>query len=112
MFTSPAQSLITIGAPNVALVTLKRAGFENPGRRDLILRLQEMTGQPATDVVITLPFAITSAEIDGLGEQRTGAIPLRDRSAARHDRAARDADDQAALRVAAKARATAGLRLR
>jgi hypothetical protein len=76
MFTSPAQSLITIGAANVALVTLKRAEFENSGRRDLILRLQEIAGQPATDVVITLPFAITSAELDGLGEQRTGAIPL------------------------------------
>jgi len=75
LLTGPARSLITVGAPNVAVITLKRAEFENPGH-DLILRLQEIAGQPASDVVVTLAFPIRAAEINGLGEQRTGAVPL------------------------------------
>lgn len=72
----PVRSLIGISAPNVALVTLKRAEFDNPSGRDLILRLQEISGTAATDVEITLPFAVTAAETNGLGEQRTDAQPL------------------------------------
>jgi hypothetical protein len=74
--TGPARSLVGISAPNVALVTMKQAEFGNPDGRDLILRLQEIAGQPAADIVVTLPFAIASAEVNGLGEQREGATPL------------------------------------
>jgi hypothetical protein len=74
--TEPARSLIGISAPNVALVTMKQAEFENADGRDVILRLQEIAGVPAPDVVITLPFAIASAETNGLGEQRAEATPL------------------------------------
>ena len=74
--TGAARSLITIGAADVALVTLKRAEFDNADGRDLILRLQEMAGQSATDVTIGLPFTMAAAELNGLGEQRENATAL------------------------------------
>ncbi len=72
----PTGSLITLSQPNVAVLTLKRAEFENPDGADLILRLQEIGGQPQTTVTISFPFALAWAELNGLGEQRAEAVPL------------------------------------
>lgn len=72
----PTGSLLQASQPNVAALTLKRAEFENPDGSHLILRLQEIGGQPATDVTVTLPFAVDWAESNGLTEQRANAHPL------------------------------------
>ncbi|GAB4146829.1 MAG: hypothetical protein Fur0021_05180 [Candidatus Promineifilaceae bacterium] len=72
----PVGSLIAISQPNVAVLTLKRAEFENPDGADLILRLQEIGGQPQTTVTVSLPFPLAWAELNGLGEQRAAAVPL------------------------------------
>ncbi|MEW5987682.1 MAG: glycosyl hydrolase-related protein, partial [Chloroflexota bacterium] len=72
----PTGSLLTVSHDNVAVVTLKRADFENPDGGDLILRLQEIDGQAAEGVTITLPFALDWAEVNGLGEQRADGVPL------------------------------------
>ena len=58
------------------LTTLKRAEFQNPTGTDLILRLQEIARTAANDVIVTLPFALAFAEINGMGEQRQGATPV------------------------------------
>ncbi len=72
----PVGSLIAISEPNVAALTLKQADFENPDGADLILRLQEVGGQPQTTVTISLPFSLAWAELNGMGEQRAEAVPL------------------------------------
>ncbi|GAB4146824.1 MAG: hypothetical protein Fur0021_05170 [Candidatus Promineifilaceae bacterium] len=73
---SPTGSLIAISQPNVAVLALKQAEFENPDGGDLILRLQEIGGQPQTTVTISFLFPLAWAELNGLGEQRAAAIPL------------------------------------
>jgi hypothetical protein len=72
----PTGSLISISQAGVVLTTLKRAEFQNPTGTDLILRLQEIAGTAANDVIVTLPFALAFAEINGMGEQRQGATPV------------------------------------
>jgi hypothetical protein len=76
LLPGPTGSLITTTQPNIVVRTLKRAEFENPDGGDLILRLQEVGGTPATAVTVTLPFGLEWAEVNGLGEQRDGATPL------------------------------------
>ena len=72
----PTGSTITLSQPNVAVLTLKRAEFENPDGADLILRLQEIDGQAQTTVTVSFPFPLTWAELNGIGEQRAAAVPL------------------------------------
>ncbi len=76
LLPGPTGALITLSQPNVALLTLKRADFENPDGADLILRLQEIDGQAQTTVTITFPFPLAWAELNGIGEQRDAAVPL------------------------------------
>jgi hypothetical protein len=73
---APTGSLISTSHAHVEVHTLKRADFENPDGTDLILRLQEIAGRPASSVTITLPFQLEWAEINGMGEQRAGATQL------------------------------------
>ncbi len=72
----PTGSLIAISQPNVAVLTLKQAEFENPDGSDFILRLQEIGGQPQTTVTLSFLFPLAWAELNGMGEQRAEAIPL------------------------------------
>ncbi|MBI5443965.1 MAG: hypothetical protein HY900_22500 [Deltaproteobacteria bacterium] len=71
-----AASLLSVSADHVAVGVLKRAEFENPDGRDLILRLREMGGRNADNSTVSLPFALEWAESSSLTEQRAGAVPL------------------------------------
>ncbi|MCO6439051.1 MAG: alpha-mannosidase [Phycisphaerae bacterium] len=65
-------SLLNVDTPRVDVRTVKRAE-----RRDvLIVRLQELWGQPAEDVRLTFPFEVLRAEeVDGQ-ERRLGPQPV------------------------------------
>lgn len=70
---APSASLISLDRATVALTTLKGA---EDGSGDLILRVQEVAGEPATGVTLTAGVAFASAELNGLGEQRDAAVAL------------------------------------
>ncbi len=69
----PSGTLLAFDQPNVVLTTMKGA---EDGSGDVVLRVQEVAGRAASGVRLATSVAFSAAEVDGLGEQREGAVPL------------------------------------